>query len=102
MSRARQLLESAARPTARQLAEHIIIVNNDGGEAMSQSPDAAGLKDLVARLLQGDRSPSAPDPSGDTTSVKDNFQMKQGGRNWHFSVQRDAEGLITGMDVQET
>jgi hypothetical protein len=89
-------------PSARQLEEHIIIVNNDGSGATAQASGGADLKGVVARLLQGEQDTPPADPQdAPAYHGSDRFDMPSGKSKYRFQVRRNEQGQIVSLDVAE-
>ena len=92
--KARALLENiVARKNLREGT--VIILNSDSADAQS--------------VLQGVQRPASPKAQPDARAddeqvmgaIRDKFAINRGGKRYHFTVQRDEQGSITGMDVEE-
>ena len=91
--KARKLLEQILARNKSVQEGTVIVINGDGPE--------------VPSLLQGaPKQTKVPPPENDDDQVvgaiRDKFNINRGGKRYRFTVQRDQQGLITGMDVEET
>ena len=83
------------------LHEGTVIVLNSGADSPAQGDHAAILQQALTQLQQQSRSAS---PSTGPVSVpsNDRLQVEHGGKLWKFKINRDANGLITDLDVAES
>ncbi len=89
MSKARQIIESLREKKPLQEGT-VIVLNNDG-------PDN-GVQALLSQIAGQN---AAPQPGPVETPSNDRMEFTAGGKRWKFRVNRNQEGQITDLDVQE-
>lgn len=97
--KARTLLEEIVARRRKVQEGTVIVINGDG-------PDAQSILQGELRPQPGRAKPAPqPDDANDDDQVmgaiRDKFAVNRGGKRYRFTVQRDEQGLITGMDVEE-
>jgi hypothetical protein len=94
--KARALLEEVLARRKRLQEGTVIVINGDG-------PDAQSILQGELRPQPGRAQPPAAGNDDEQVmgAIRDKFAINRGGKRYRFTVQRDEQGLITGMDVEE-
>lgn len=71
----------------------MIVLNNDG-------PDS-GVQALLGQLAGQQQASKAPQAGPTDVPSNDRMELTAGGKRWKFRVNRDQEGQISDLDVQE-